>query len=118
MSRACTSSDGAVQVREGEVSFQQSANVPGACVLNRDLALNHQWNVRDFVRPRANRLSLTSRGRPRQRHSSRLAYAVLSVVDLADDGVIGVAGDLGVRRPRPQSADGALVGSVTGCSAW
>jgi NAD(P)-dependent dehydrogenase (short-subunit alcohol dehydrogenase family) len=43
---------------------------------------------------------------------------LLSVVDLADDGVIGVADDLGVRGPRPLVADGALVVSVTGCSAW
>jgi len=43
---------------------------------------------------------------------------LLSVVDLAEDGVIGVAYDLGVRKPRLLVADGALVGSVTGCSAF
>jgi hypothetical protein len=42
---------------------------------------------------------------------------LLSGVDLADCAVVGVADDLGVRRPRPLVADGALVGSVTGCSA-
>jgi hypothetical protein len=42
----------------------------------------------------------------------------LAVADLADDGVIGVAEDLGVRRPRPLVADGALLDSVTGCSAF
>jgi hypothetical protein len=42
----------------------------------------------------------------------------LSVVDLAEHGVIGFADGLGVRRPRPLVADGALVGSVTGCSAF
>jgi hypothetical protein len=41
----------------------------------------------------------------------------LSVIDLADDAVIVVADDRGVRGPRPLDADGALVGSVTGCSA-
>jgi hypothetical protein len=43
---------------------------------------------------------------------------VLSVVDLADDAFIGVADDWGVRRPRPGVVGGALVGLVTGCSAW
>jgi hypothetical protein len=43
---------------------------------------------------------------------------LLSVVDLADDDVIGVAEDAGVRGPRPLVAGGALVVSVTGCSAW
>jgi hypothetical protein len=47
----------------------------------------------------------------------RLLHKLLSVVDLADDGVICVADDRGVRRPRPRGADGALVGSVVGCSA-
>jgi hypothetical protein len=46
----------------------------------------------------------------------RDGQVVLSVVDLADDGVICVADDRGVRRPRPRGADGALVGSVVGCS--
>jgi hypothetical protein len=43
---------------------------------------------------------------------------LLSVVDLADDVFIGVADDWGVRKPRPVVVGGALVGSVTGCSAW
>jgi hypothetical protein len=43
---------------------------------------------------------------------------VLSVVDLADDGVIGVGEDAGMRGPRPLGAGGAVVVSVTGCSAW
>jgi len=42
---------------------------------------------------------------------------LLTVVDLADEAVIDVADDPGVRRPRPLVADRALVGSVTGCSA-
>lgn len=46
------------------------------------------------------------------------ARRVLSVVDFADDGVIEVAGDRAVRTPRPLVAGVALVGSVTGCSAW
>jgi hypothetical protein len=40
----------------------------------------------------------------------------LSVVDLADDAVVVVAEDRGVRRPRPVVVGGALVGSVTGWS--
>jgi hypothetical protein len=46
------------------------------------------------------------------------ANKVLSVVDLVDDAFIGVADDWGVRKPRPVVVGGALVGSVTGCSAW
>jgi hypothetical protein len=42
----------------------------------------------------------------------------LSVIDFADDAVIVVADDWGVRRPRPRVAGGALVGWVAGCSAW
>ena len=43
---------------------------------------------------------------------------MLPVVHLADEGVTGVADGRGVGRPRPLVADGALVGSLTGCSAW
>jgi hypothetical protein len=43
---------------------------------------------------------------------------VLSVVDLADDGVIDVAGERGVRTPRAVVVGGALVGWVRGCSVW
>jgi len=43
---------------------------------------------------------------------------LLSVVDLADDVVIGVADDRSVRRARPLVADGPLIGVVPGCSAW
>jgi hypothetical protein len=43
---------------------------------------------------------------------------LLTGVDLADDGVIGVAGEAGVERPRPLVAVGALVGLLLGCSAW
>jgi hypothetical protein len=43
---------------------------------------------------------------------------VLSVTDLADVAVIDVADDLGVKRPRPLAAGGALVVLVTACSAW
>jgi len=46
-----------------------------------------------------------------------MRHYVLTVVDLADEAVIDVADDPGVRRPRPLVADRALVGSVTGCSA-
>jgi len=42
----------------------------------------------------------------------------LSVVVLADDAFIVGADEWGVRRPRPGVVGGALVGSVTGCSAW
>jgi hypothetical protein len=42
----------------------------------------------------------------------------LSAVDLVDDAVIGVADDLGVERPRPLGADGAVVVLVMGCPAW
>jgi hypothetical protein len=43
---------------------------------------------------------------------------VLTGVDLADEGVIRVAGEAGVERPRPLVAVGALVGLLPGCSAW
>jgi hypothetical protein len=46
------------------------------------------------------------------------ATALLTVVDLADDAVIGVADEWGVRRPRPGVVGGAVVGSVPWCSAW
>jgi hypothetical protein len=42
----------------------------------------------------------------------------LTVADLADDAVVQVADDGGAEGPRPLVADGALVGSVPGCSAW
>jgi hypothetical protein len=42
---------------------------------------------------------------------------VLSVVDFADDAVIGFAGVGGVGRPRLLVAGGAVVGVVTGWSA-
>ena len=47
-------------------------------------------------------------------NSASPAASVLTVVDLADDGVIGVADVLGVRRPRPLVAGGALVGCGDG----
>ena len=37
-----------------------------------------------------------------------VAAQLLSAVDLADDAVIGVGDDLGVERPRPLGADGAV----------
>src|SRR6266516_1396049 len=43
---------------------------------------------------------------------------VLAGVDLADDGVVRVADERGVERPRPLVADGALVGVLPGWSAW
>jgi len=46
------------------------------------------------------------------------AWCLLTVVDLADDGVIRIDDERGVERPRPLVADGALVGSVQGWSAW
>jgi transposase len=45
-------------------------------------------------------------------------FLVLPVADLADDAVVQVADERGVGRPRPQPADGALVGLVPGCSVW
>jgi hypothetical protein len=42
----------------------------------------------------------------------------LSVVDLAEDVVIGVADDVSVEMPRPLGPGGALAGWVTGCSSW
>jgi len=47
-----------------------------------------------------------------------IAGRVLTGVDLADDGVIRIDDEGGVERPRPLVADGALVGSVQGWSAW
>ena len=41
---------------------------------------------------------------------------MLTVVDPADDGVVGVADVLGVGRPRPAGPGGALVGAVTSWS--
>jgi len=49
---------------------------------------------------------------------TRSPGAVLSVVHLADDAVIGVADGWGVRRPRLLVADGALVGLLAGWSVW
>lgn len=47
-------------------------------------------------------------------HGTRTRGApLLSVVDLADDGVIGCAEVLGMRRPRLLVAGGAVVVSVT-----
>ena len=43
---------------------------------------------------------------------------VLTVVDLADGGVVHDADDGVVEMPRPLVADGAVVGLVPGCSAW
>jgi hypothetical protein len=43
---------------------------------------------------------------------------VLTVVDLADVAFVVVADGVGMRWPRPRVADGAVVGSVPGCSAW
>lgn len=43
---------------------------------------------------------------------------LLTVVHFADDGVSGFADGLGMDRPRPRLAGGAVVGVVTGCSAW
>ena len=42
---------------------------------------------------------------------------LLTVVDSADDGVVGVADVLGVGMPRPAGPGGALVGAVTSWSA-
>lgn len=47
-----------------------------------------------------------------------LALRVLTGVHFADDGVTGFADGVGVKRPRPRLAGGAVVGVVTGCSAW
>jgi hypothetical protein len=43
---------------------------------------------------------------------------MLTVVDLADVVFVVVADGVGMRWPRPRVADGAVVGSVPGCSAW
>lgn len=45
-------------------------------------------------------------------------HPVLTGVHFADDGVTGFADGVGVKRPRPRLAGGAVVGVVTGCSAW
>jgi hypothetical protein len=42
---------------------------------------------------------------------------VLTVVDSADDGVVGVADVSGVPMPRPAGPGGALVGAVPSWSA-
>ena len=47
--------------------------------------------------------------------SSAQAVTVLTVVERADDGVLGVADVPGVGMPRPVGPGGALVGAVT---AW
>jgi hypothetical protein len=46
----------------------------------------------------------------------RMAIDVLTVVDPADDGVIGGADLPGVGMPRPVGPGGALVGAVTSWS--
>jgi len=46
------------------------------------------------------------------------AALVLTVADLADDAVVRDADEVGVGRPRPLDADGALVGLVAVSSAW
>jgi hypothetical protein len=43
---------------------------------------------------------------------------MLTVADLADDGVFQIADERRVERPRPLVADGAVVGLLPGCSAW
>ena len=43
---------------------------------------------------------------------------LLTVVDLADGGVVHDADDGVVEMPRPLVADGSVVGLVPGCSAW
>jgi len=49
---------------------------------------------------------------------SGLARKLLTVVERADDGVIGFAEVPGVGMPRPAGPGGALVGAVTSWSAW
>jgi beta-phosphoglucomutase-like phosphatase (HAD superfamily) len=49
---------------------------------------------------------------------SASANRLLTVVDLADVVFVVVADGVGMRWPRPRVADGAVVGSVPGCSAW
>ena len=46
------------------------------------------------------------------------AERVLTVVDPAVDGVVGVADVLGVGMPRPVGPGGALFGAVTAWSGW
>jgi hypothetical protein len=43
---------------------------------------------------------------------------VLTVVDLADGGIVHDADDGVMEMPRPLVADGAVVVLVPGCSAW
>jgi hypothetical protein len=43
---------------------------------------------------------------------------LLTVVDLADGGIVHDADDGVMEMPRPLVADGAVVGLVPGCSAW
>jgi hypothetical protein len=43
---------------------------------------------------------------------------MLTVVDLADGGVVHDTDDGVMEMPRPLVADGAVVGLVPGCSAW
>jgi hypothetical protein len=50
--------------------------------------------------------------------AAALADLLLTGVHFADDGVTGFADGVGVKRPRPRLAGGAVVGVVTGCSAW
>ena len=57
------------------------------------------------------RASLTNSG-SRERRAQ-----VLSVVDTADDGVVGVADVLDVKQPRPMLWGGAVVGGLTSWSA-
>ena len=67
-------------------------------------------------RPRRRRGCQVTRVAERGQRALPISPAVV-VVDLADDGVIGVADDQGASRPRLLVADGALVVSVMGCSA-
>jgi hypothetical protein len=50
--------------------------------------------------------------------SGGVSGQVLTVVDLADGGVVHDADDGVTEMPRPLVADGAVVGLVPGCSAW
>jgi hypothetical protein len=52
-----------------------------------------------------------------ERGESGTVHLLLTVVDLADGAVIGVADDRGVRWPRPRVAAGAIFGWLMGCSA-
>jgi hypothetical protein len=46
------------------------------------------------------------------------AARLLTVVDLADGGIVHDADDGVMEMPRPLVADGAVVVLVPGCSAW